>query len=839
MLRMSKYVLPVLLGVSILVLVLLSLHLIYFPSDILNLFPLFHSKNSSIPHNTLVSDPVFQFEPWRYFVKNELAQGQFPLWNGLNAGGVPLFANAQSSVLFPLNFIYYLLPISVSLNLIVLLKVMLLFFFTFIFLRSLKVSKAACALGSFATITAGFPTVWLLWPHTNVFFFLPLFLYLTEKISQGGKTVKRWYILLSVSYFIAILGGHYETLLHVMLLHIPYSFYRFKFSMRKILSLILFVFFGILMASVQLIPFLEYFLASSAFADRVHSPYLYLPLQSFLLTLLPFFSGAPHLAFYRPIVSVTNFQESMGGYTGIIVLITAVIGSRLLVRKRHNLSFWLVSAIIFWLLAFKIWPIGILLEMPLISQVQNSRLSAIAAFSTIVLFTYTIDSISSFTSNKGKIFPFIFGFVSLVLLVGALSIEILTITTRISIFKHPFIPYLVFHIVSIAFTTLLFSFIFYFRRKKKLFILLSAILIGLQTACILFGYIPFLRSSQYYPKPNVLVKIQGLPKGTLLEVGNPSLPPDTNLIYGIPHAQNYDGIEVNSYKKAFDKAFPDINQWHKVENFSLENLQKFNISYVLSDFDINNTLQSVQTNYSSLIGPIVPSKLVEIVFRPKHSELREIRLLPANYNRKNSCNVRISINENESKKEVIKKMISCKDILDKMYLTVDVGGVTLDTKKSYLLGISSDDASTSNSIGLWGNKSKPFVELYFTPQEKRVYQLLAAENNVRLYKVPGVNEVVLDGNYKVTVDSSSKFSFDYYSPNPTKAEIKKIFYPGWKVYVDAEKVEVKNKNPYIAVTLPAGKHKVVMLYDPQSFKFGIIVSLLTLFILIVILKVRN
>lgn len=813
------------------------LKVIYFPVDVLNLFPSYHTEASLIPHNTLVSDSVFQFEPWRHFVKETIFSGVFPLWNNLNAGGVPLFANAQSAILFPINFVYYIFPPSVSLNLIPVLKLNFLFLFTFLYLRSIRISNAVSLLGGITVCFSGFSLVWLLWPHTNVYIFLPLFLYLTEKI-RSGKGEKKWYVLLSVSYCLAIFGGHYETLLHMMLLHLPYAFFRFQLDRRKFFVFMVFVILGVLLSAVQIVPFLEYFLNSSAFAYRTHSAYLYLPVQSAVLNILPFLSGAPHLTHYRPIVTVTNFQESMGGYTGVIVVLTAFAGVVTLIRKISLVKLWSVLTVIFWLLAFKIWPIGLFLELPLISQVQNSRLSALAGFSTIILFAITIEKIAFIVGKRKKILPITFGVVTLVLLIGVLCIEVLSITTKLNIFRHPYITQLNAHIIFISFTTLLFVPALYFVKKFKFYIFLIAILIGSQTLYLLAGYIPLLNASSYYPHSPVVEKLQNLPKGTVLEVGNPSLPPDINLMYGISLAQNYDGIEIKEYKGAFDEAFLLVNQWGKVENVSLESLQKFNISYVLSDYNINYVRQKVQPIFTAIIGPITSSYPTKIEFTPEFTKLSEIRFLPANYNRNNTCVLEVEIIERETNTRIYQGKINCKNLLDKMYFTLETSGVVLIPQKKYTFAITSEETNLQNSVGIWGTNGVPFVELYFN-QKPQSYNMLHEGNNIKLFKVPQPNVVRINGNYKILRDTSNELQFSYESTKESVGEVKKAFYPGWEAYIDGKKVSITNAKPFMKIEFPKGKHIVSIQYNPLSFKLGITISLVSLIVLFCIAKLKK
>ncbi len=67
------------------------------------------------------------------------------------------------------------------------------------------------------------------------------------------------------------------------------------------------------------------------------------------------------------------------------------------------------------------------------------------------------------------------------------------------------------------------------------------------------------------------------------------------------------------------------------------------------------------------------------------------------------------------------------------------------------------------------------------------------------------------------------------------------FYPGWKVFVDGEEREVLRANYFFrGVFLSPGDHQVVFRYEPASFYYGAVISLLTLFLLPLILaKLRR
>ena len=152
----------------------LSFRYYLFPSDILNYLPSYSLNNWQRPHNSLLADPVYQFEPWRHYAKERILNGEFPLWNSLNGSGVPFFANPITTVLYPLQIIYYIFPVGFSSWIMPLFKLLLFGVFTYLYLRIINCSKRISLIGVSTAVFAAFPMTWLLWPHTNVFIFFHL-----------------------------------------------------------------------------------------------------------------------------------------------------------------------------------------------------------------------------------------------------------------------------------------------------------------------------------------------------------------------------------------------------------------------------------------------------------------------------------------------------------------------------------------------------------------------------------------------------------------------------------------------------------------------------------------
>ena len=102
--------------------------------------------------NEVLSDPRmdlnFFFVHWRYFGFHELKTGNLALWNPHCSSGAPFFGNFQSALLYPLNFLYLLVPLEAAINWTIALHVFLGGAFTFYWMRHRGLHSLACLLSA-------------------------------------------------------------------------------------------------------------------------------------------------------------------------------------------------------------------------------------------------------------------------------------------------------------------------------------------------------------------------------------------------------------------------------------------------------------------------------------------------------------------------------------------------------------------------------------------------------------------------------------------------------------------------------------------------------------------
>ncbi|HEX8600397.1 MAG TPA: hypothetical protein VF952_17995 [Chloroflexia bacterium] len=211
-------------------------------------------------------DQVYQQLPWRHWMQNELAAGRFPLWASDPAGGMPLFASAQPGVLYPLHLLWVLMPVAVGQSIILVLKFWLAGLGMWVFLRALGLHKAASGLAALSFMFSASMVSWSVWQHSGVILLFPWLAW----------SIYAWYaharpmILVATALIVAagILAGHPETLFQLgivatiwvaglFLFVRPHGAEAWKVRLRRVTSLGVATVLGFMMGSIQLLPFFE------------------------------------------------------------------------------------------------------------------------------------------------------------------------------------------------------------------------------------------------------------------------------------------------------------------------------------------------------------------------------------------------------------------------------------------------------------------------------------------------------------------------------------------------------------------------------------------------------
>jgi len=367
------------------------------------------------PANPILSDQVYQFFPWKVFALRSLARGQLPLWNPYTDAGLPFVGNAQSAIFDPFNLLSYLLPLYSSYVVTAILRLFVAGIFTFLLAREIGLDKFGALLAMVAFTFSGPLIVWLGHPHSRVIVWLPAMLLTVERALTRRSGL---YVIASgLTIGAQFLGGHPETSFHVMLAWAAYALYRaisldgWRLSrlIPQLMRAATAGAIGVLLAAVQLLPFVEALFHSATLsareAEASSSMSVFLVSLFFewhdwptaITALLPQYFGTDlNGSYWFP---YSNYVEQ-NTYAGVLPLALATMVTLRNLRRcpslhRNLVMFFALMAIV---------CLGIGLGLPLLNAVNylpffniaaNGRLRLIYVFAVAILAGLGLDGINS------------------------------------------------------------------------------------------------------------------------------------------------------------------------------------------------------------------------------------------------------------------------------------------------------------------------------------------------------------------------------------------------------------------------------------------------------------
>ncbi|HBL51718.1 MAG TPA: hypothetical protein DDZ05_00650, partial [Candidatus Blackburnbacteria bacterium] len=102
-----------------------------------------------------------------------------------------------------------------------------------------------------------------------------------------------------------------------------------------------------------------------------------------------------------------------------------------------------------------------------------------------------------------------------------------------------------------------------------------------------------------------------------------------------------------------------------------------------------------------------------------------------------------------------------------------------------------------------------------------------------------------NGQATIVKDDQEKLYIDAKSDKDGILLLADTYYPGWKAYVDGQETKIYPANVnQRAIEFPKGEHKVEFVYDPESFKIGKTISLISfsvwgLLLMLILIFKRN
>jgi len=195
-----------------------------------------------IPHNDLLSDLVLENAVWKAHIREAIANGEFPLWNPKILTGIPFLAAGQASTFYPLNVLFYLLPLDLAFGWFTALQVAIAGACMYLFGRVLRLRVPAALFGAVVYMFSGFLIVSVVFTmFLAAVPWLPLLLAVIEVIvrKQEEKGVRSFrpipYVAVGAGVIgLVVLAGHPELIYYTMLTAGAYSFVRLVAAYARI-----------------------------------------------------------------------------------------------------------------------------------------------------------------------------------------------------------------------------------------------------------------------------------------------------------------------------------------------------------------------------------------------------------------------------------------------------------------------------------------------------------------------------------------------------------------------------------------------------------------------------
>jgi hypothetical protein len=328
--------------------------------------------------NWEMADSVAQFQPFLAYTRSRLPD--IPLWNPYIEGGRPFNANMQSAIFSPFSWPAYVLPFWWSLGLIGALKLWVPAFGTFLLARALGQSVGGALLAGLVAGFGLFHVVWLAWPLSSVWAWLPWVLLLTDRLVRRPTAPAFAGLALVVALQYA--GGHPETSFHVLAIAFLFALLR---GPRRLLWFLGGVAAGSALAAVVLIPFVELLAHSSDLANRADRDPAKTPIRFGLALALPDYWGRPTQLVSEPFIVTRAF------YAGALPLMLAA--AALLRPSRERIAIAATGAVAL-AIVLGVQPFfAIANHVPGFSQAHNTRLAIVTLLCIALLAGWGIESV--------------------------------------------------------------------------------------------------------------------------------------------------------------------------------------------------------------------------------------------------------------------------------------------------------------------------------------------------------------------------------------------------------------------------------------------------------------
>jgi Bacterial membrane protein YfhO/6-pyruvoyl-tetrahydropterin synthase related domain len=711
-------------------------------------------------------------------------QQKFSLWSTSWAGGWPVLADTPSMTAYPIRLI--LVALGIPFHFFIYFGYLICAIGTLFYLRCIGCNNVSANMGALSFTLSG----WMLshlghtsMIHASIWF--PWVIFSAEMIVCKVAQRCIWSMVLSIFIALSLLAGHLQISLYILIVLVAYLIYQG--ISRKSLSILKFglvsIVIGIALCSFVLIPTLE--LSRHTFRSELTHKAIFeysFPLNQAFDLLIPFLHGGSDLSTLKiKYFGKWNLSETTG-YLPHIAVITSAVGVLSWVGKNRRLAwFWCGVAIYSFLLAIGDWfPLGawVTYSTPMLNKFR-------APSRHLLEFSFAISVISAMGAsallekwvepNIAKIRIFI-------------SFSIYTAIIIITGIYYPLITE-----KALAIGLRLPKFLCYSA------ILWSIVSVTLSCLTIWFFFIVNFEKFRYFNKIRGFV-----------------------LLFTLVTQVSIYGYQLQWHTNALSKSYLEEPAWALKYRFLV------GIDYRVLGIDgyenpvFDPDLSRInQVPTLGWYGPLVNKSISQVTGVTSGGWTRRESFAPDN----------VSM-----------------DIFSVKYVAVqDKDRALFDAQPERWREL---DQREKNAI-IYENRAvipRTWVVSHVQQLERdKILQAIATSRlpNGKIFdpsktvltdsSIPSIDNVSNGSLTRIFRDDGSHLIIDVWANSPGILVIGDAFYPGWKAWVNGTETKVNQVNYALrGIAVPQGISRVELLFRPQSFIWGVVLSIIALATLIVI-----
>ena len=730
------------------------------------------------------------FYPFRFTWVEALRQGHFPFWTPYIKCGVPVFATIQAGVLYPLSLLYFFLPLDLAFNWTIILHFFLVAVFTYAFMRELGATAQGALTAALAFLFSGY----LISVHNVLNTLLsvswyPIVMLCGCRLVQYGKM--RWAVASAVAFCCMFLGGGMEivifTFASLLLLCLYPELLPLRITEKSpslklrlgLLGLTLVLFLSICM--VQIIPFMELYFRSERYGgvDLGEATRWSLAPRDLIYFLLPDLYGqrlSPDRYW-----KLQNYLKTI--YVGPVIFLLA--GIYFVRQGKRSLPLLLALGLVLVLALGKYTPLYPFLykHLPLFASLRYpAKFLFLFVFYLCVASGLGLDVLSQRFSEKRRPAPWLTSLqVAVVMALAGLFLLALFKPARMLVpvpewtrnsLDPIYLPMVLHNFKRLLLLTILTLIIIFFGLRHKLTRIgspLLLMLLGLDLFLGNWGYVTKLDANNFHAKTAMIRTLKA--DGDLFRFHVMTEKRDLSVIA----MKNYREFhlrrkEVLGFDLMMEHHLFDIDGYNVPLQPHYEEFIRFIRNQPLSS--IRNLLDMLNVKY------VLSGNHVDV---PGYSLVRE----GAGTN----------------------KLYQNGNWLPRAFLVKKFK--VLESGQEFAQAFIESDINLRETVLL---ETQPFRFLTLKKQPS----------------IPTLSPAV-----KIVKYENNRMVLDVSTPQAAFLFMSETYYPGWKAYVDGREEEILRANyAFRAIPVGPGSHRIEVVYQSLSFKIGLAVSLLTIFLLI-------